>query len=86
MDNIINQMIGFESEIHIQVDVEEKNAEGKTGKYLEKENRKIFERRSGKKAVFCPRLESTKKKTRNIARVANAVQVTICLLVSTSVY
>ena len=38
MDNIINQMIGFESEIHIQVDVEEKNAEGKTGKYLEKEN------------------------------------------------
>ena len=34
MDNIINQMIDFESEIHIQVDVEEKNAEGK--------NRKIF--------------------------------------------
>ena len=62
MDNIINQMIDFESEIHIQVDVEEKNAEGKTGKYLEKEKRKIFERRSGKKAVFCPRLESTKKK------------------------
>ena len=62
MDNIINQMIDFESEIHIQVDVEEKNAEGKTGKYLEKENGKIFERRSGKKAVFCPRLESTKKK------------------------
>ena len=64
MDNIINQMIGFESEIHIQVDVEEKNAEGKTGKYFEKENRKIFERRSGKKAVFCPRLESTIKKKR----------------------
>ena len=34
MDNIINQRIGFESEIHIQVDVEEKNAEGKIGKYL----------------------------------------------------
>ena len=38
MDNIINQMIDFESEIHIQVDVEEKNAEGKTGKYFEKAN------------------------------------------------
>ena len=62
MDNIINQMIDFESEIHIQVYVDEKNAKGKTRKYLEKENRKIFERRSEKKAVFCPRLESTKKK------------------------
>ena len=62
MDNIINQMIDFESEIHIQVYVDEKNAKGKTRKYLEKENRKIFERKSGKKAVFCPRLESTKKR------------------------
>ena len=32
MDNIINQMIDFESEIHIQVYVDEKNAKGKTRK------------------------------------------------------